>query len=235
MHNAAMLQRTANERLLTPEQLGRRSRSVWLIFAALAAVLIGTALYGAGIYGRLQAIAALEDQGQTDANLKVALLRAVLEGPRALPLLLADDQQVRDALASGQGEAVMGLDRKLQSLVAGTRASVLYVTGKNGIAIASSNWREPLSFVGNDYSFRDYFRRAMKRARRSISRLVMSATGRASIFPGGSGMLRLRLVSSSSRWSSISWNPTGAMRFGRPMLSTSTVSCSSPACRPGAL
>lgn len=162
MHNAAMLQRTANERFLTPEQLGRRSRSVWLVFAALAAILIGTALYGAGVYGRLQAIAALEDQGQTDANLKVALLRAVLEGPRALPLLLADDQQVRDALASGQGEAVMGLDRKLQSLVAGTRASVLYVTGKNGIAIASSNWQEPLSFVGNDYSFRDYFRRAME-------------------------------------------------------------------------
>lgn len=162
MHNVLMLQRTASERFLTPEQLGRRSRLVWLIFAVLAAILIGTALYGAGIYGRLQAIAALEDQGQTDANLKVALLRAVLEGPRALPLLLADDQQVRDALASGQGEAVMGLDRKLQSLVAGTRASVLYVTGKNGVAIASSNWQEPLSFVGNDYSFRDYFRRAME-------------------------------------------------------------------------
>lgn len=162
MHNVCMLQRTASEGLLTPEQLGRRSRSVWLIFAALAAVLIGTALYGAGIYGRLQAIAALEVQGQTDANLKVALLRAVLEGPRALPLLLADDQQVRNALSSEQNDAVVGLDRKLESLVAGTRASVLYVTGKNGIAIASSNWQEPLSFVGNDYSFRDYFRRAME-------------------------------------------------------------------------
>jgi two-component system C4-dicarboxylate transport sensor histidine kinase DctB len=162
MHNAAMLQRTTSERFLTPEQLGRRSRFVWLIFAGLAAVLIGTALYGAGIYGRLQAIAVLEDQGQTDANLKVALLRAVLEGPRALPLLLADDQQVRGALSSEQNDAVIGLDRKLESLVAGTRASVLYVTGKNGIAIASSNWQEPLSFVGNDYSFRDYFRRAME-------------------------------------------------------------------------
>jgi two-component system, NtrC family, C4-dicarboxylate transport sensor histidine kinase DctB len=162
MHNTPMLERAASKRFLTPQQLERRSRSAWLIFAALATLLIGTALYGAGLYGRLQAITALEDQGQTDANLKVALLRAVLEGPRALPLLLADDQQVRDALASGQGEAVMGLDRKLQSLVAGTRASVLYVTGKNGIAIASSNWQEPLSFVGNDYSFRDYFRRAME-------------------------------------------------------------------------
>ncbi len=162
MHNVAMLQLTASERFLTPEQLRRRARSFWLIFVALAAVLIGMALYGAGIYGRLQAIAALEDQGQTDANLKVALLRAVLEGPRALPLLLADDQQVREALSSERNDAVIGLDRKLESLVTGTRASVLYVTGKNGIAIASSNWQEPLSFVGNDYSFRDYFRRAME-------------------------------------------------------------------------
>src|SRR3954470_23852068 len=116
MHNVAMLQLTASERFLTPEQLRRRARSFWLIFVALAAVLIGMALYGAGIYGRLQAIAALEDQGQTDANLKVALLRAVLEGPRALPLLLADDQQVRDALSSERNDAVIGLDRKLESL-----------------------------------------------------------------------------------------------------------------------
>ncbi len=26
----------------------------------------------------------------------------------------------------------------------------------------SSNWREPISFVGNDYAFRDYFRKAME-------------------------------------------------------------------------
>ncbi|MCQ1800089.1 ATP-binding protein, partial [Neorhizobium galegae] len=49
-----------------------------------------------------------------------------------------------------------------EGLVAGTNASVLYVTGRDGIAVASSNWREPLSFVGNDYSFREYFQRAME-------------------------------------------------------------------------
>jgi two-component system C4-dicarboxylate transport sensor histidine kinase DctB len=162
MHNAVMLQRTTAERFLSPEQLGRRSRLVWLISATLSAILIAAALYGASIYGRLQAIEALESQGRTDANLKVALLRAVLEGPRALPLLLADDHQVRDALSSRQSDAVIALDQKLEGLVAGTHASVLYVTVRDGVAIASSNWQEPLSFVGNDYSFRDYFRRAME-------------------------------------------------------------------------
>ncbi|MBB3427137.1 two-component system C4-dicarboxylate transport sensor histidine kinase DctB [Rhizobium sp. BK312] len=162
MHNAAMLQRPANERFLTPEQLGRRSRRVWLVFAFLSAAVIAAGLYGANFYGRLSAIETLQRQGHTDANLKVALLRAVLERPRALPLLLADDQQVRDALAEKHIDDVVALDRKLESLVSGTSASVLYVTGKDGVAMASSNWREPLSFVGNDYSFRDYFRKAME-------------------------------------------------------------------------
>jgi two-component system C4-dicarboxylate transport sensor histidine kinase DctB len=31
------------------------------------------------------------------------------------------------------------------------------------LAISSSNWREPISFVGNDYTFREYFTRAMQK------------------------------------------------------------------------
>ena len=162
MHNMAMLQRAATDRLLTPEQLSRRSRRVWLAFAFLCAAIIGVALYGASFYGRVSAIEALQRQAHTDANLKVALLRAVLERPRALPLLLADDQQVREALAGRRIDDIVALDRKLENLVSGTSASVLYVIGKDGVTMASSNWREPLSFVGNDYSFRDYFSKAME-------------------------------------------------------------------------
>ncbi|WP_105435648.1 sensor histidine kinase [Neorhizobium tomejilense] len=134
----------------------------WPAFAFAAAAILISALYAAGLYGRSSAIGALLDQGRADANLKVALLRAVLERPRALPLLLAEDQQVVGALASRNVQSVGALDRKLEGLVAGTHASVLYVTGRDGIAVASSNWREPLSFVGNDYSFREYFQRAME-------------------------------------------------------------------------
>ncbi len=138
------------------------ARSTWPVFGLAATALLISALYAAGHYGRSSAVAALIAQGHADANLKVALLRAVLERPRALPLLLAEDQQVVGALASRDAEAVDTLDRKLEGLVAGTHASVLYVTGRDGIAVASSNWREPLSFVGNDYSFREYFQRAME-------------------------------------------------------------------------
>lgn len=137
-------------------------KKTWLVFAVAAAAILMVSMAAASLYGRNAAIATLMNQGRTDANLKVALLRAVLERPRALPLLLAQDQEVLAALSARNGDAVAMLDRKLERLVAETNASVIYVVGPDGIAIASSNWREPLSFVGNDYSFREYFRRAME-------------------------------------------------------------------------
>ncbi|MEW6630373.1 MAG: ATP-binding protein [Pseudomonadota bacterium] len=157
-----MLQRPAAALSPTPELLARRARRAWLLFAAIALAIIMAALYAAGLYGRSTQIEALAAQGRTDANLKVALLRAVLENPRALPLLLSEDQQVHDALTQRSPAAIDVLNRKLEGLVSGTKASVLYVTGTDGLAIASSNWREPASFVGNDYGFRAYFSAAMQ-------------------------------------------------------------------------
>ncbi|MER8964680.1 sensor histidine kinase [Mesorhizobium sp. M0808] len=157
-----MLQRPAGALSSTPEQLARRARRAWLLFAAVALLIVTAALYGAGLYGRTAEVETLAAQGRTDANLKVALLRAVLESPRALPLLLSADQQVRDALTQKNAAAIDVLNRKLEGLVSGTKASVLYVIGTDGLAIASSNWREPISFVGNDYRFRDYFSGAMQ-------------------------------------------------------------------------
>lgn len=157
-----MLQCPAAALLSTPELLAGRARRVWFLFTAVALLIVLAALYGAGLYGRSTEIEALAAQGRTDANLKVALLRAVLENPRALPLLLSEDQQVNDALLQRSLAAIDVLNRKLEGLVSGTKASVLYVTGTDGFAIASSNWREPTSFVGNDYGFRAYFSSAMQ-------------------------------------------------------------------------
>ncbi|MBB3318472.1 two-component system C4-dicarboxylate transport sensor histidine kinase DctB [Rhizobium sp. BK181] len=144
------------------DRVRRRARRLWILFASISAVLIVAVLFGAEAYGRRSAIDAIAGQGRTDASLKVALLNAVLERPRALPLLLAEDQQVLDGLSSKGSDAIDILNRKLERLVTGTQAAVLYVIGPNGIAVSSSNWREPVSFVGNDYTFRDYFTKAME-------------------------------------------------------------------------
>ncbi len=146
----------------TPAELFRASRRQWFAFAVTLLVVTLAALYAAGLYGRASALADLEEQGRTDASLKVALLRAVLERPRALPFLLSRDRDVEDALRDAGPVKREFLDRKLEELVAGTSAAVIYVIDPKGLAISASNWREPTSFVGNDYSFRAYFSRAMK-------------------------------------------------------------------------
>lgn len=142
--------------------VSRSTRRQWLAFAALLFTLSLGALYAAGLYGRATALSSLEEQGRTEANLKVALLRAVLERPRALPFLLSRDRDVVDALTNTVAGKRDFLDRKLEELVTGTSAAVIYVIDAKGVAVSASNWREPTSFVGNDYSFRAYFSRAMK-------------------------------------------------------------------------
>jgi two-component system C4-dicarboxylate transport sensor histidine kinase DctB len=141
--------------------LHRATRRQWAVFTAAVFALAFAALYTAGLYGRATALSALEEQGRTEANLKVALLQAVLERPRALPFLLSRDRDVTEALAGVDAARRSRLDRKLEDLVAGTNAAVIYLIDATGVAIAASNWREPTSFVGNDYSFRAYFSRAM--------------------------------------------------------------------------
>ncbi|WP_119255104.1 sensor histidine kinase [Shinella zoogloeoides] len=150
---------TANR---TAADLSRSTRRQWLVFTVLLLALSLGALHAAGVYGRSSALSMLEEQGRTEANLKVALLRAVLERPRALPFLLSRDRDVTDALTDNAQAKRRFLDRKLEELVAGTSAAVIYVIDASGIAISASNWREPTSFVGNDYTFRAYFSRAMQ-------------------------------------------------------------------------
>ncbi|SMF18598.1 two-component system, NtrC family, C4-dicarboxylate transport sensor histidine kinase DctB [Xaviernesmea oryzae] len=144
------------------KELVRRARRSWIAFALAALALCALTLYVVGVYARGSALSALEVQGRTDANLKVALLRAVLERPRALPLLLSHDRDVAEALSDASPQKREALSRKLEDLVAGTNASVLYVVGPDGITISASNWREATSFVGNDYAFRSYFSGAMQ-------------------------------------------------------------------------
>jgi two-component system C4-dicarboxylate transport sensor histidine kinase DctB len=146
----------------TAADLSRTARRQWIAFALALLLITIAALHAAGVYGRSAALSALEEQGQADASLKVALLRAVLERPRALPFLLSRDRDVTEALAGSDSAPRSFLDRKLEELVAGTSAAVIYVIDTKGVAISASNWREPTSFVGNDYSFRAYFSRAMK-------------------------------------------------------------------------
>ncbi len=132
----------------------------WAIFLAMSLVLL-TGLVGfTGAVVERRAVAELARQAQSSAALHAAVLRSELAKHRSLPFVLAQDPDVAATLHSADPGGVDALNRKLETLSAGTRAAVIYVLNARGMTIAASNWREPTSFVGSDYSFRPYFKDA---------------------------------------------------------------------------
>lgn len=137
--------------------MGERRIIGWL----MAALLLGG--LSAFIAGRIVTISEtdrLVAATAADARLRAALLASEIARFRLLPLAMADDRDVADALSGGATDV---LDRKLERLARRTGAAVIYLIGRQGRAIASSNWRTRASFVGNDYLFRRYYRDALAR------------------------------------------------------------------------
>lgn len=154
-HNKAMTEnRTLNSRA--------RRQAQWLALAGLWLLVSLGVLLVADDIARNQALRKAGSEAATDAELKIALLNVALERPRAIPLVLSGDPDIAAALDGGGPPALDRLNKKLEGLIEGTQASVIYVTGPTGLTIASSNWREADSFVGSNYAFREYFRQAMK-------------------------------------------------------------------------
>ncbi|MGO4448457.1 ATP-binding protein [Phyllobacterium sp. TAF24] len=132
-----------------------------LIYGALAVFLILGALLAANDYGRNRAYQTLETRATSAAELNAVLLRTVLEKQRSLPFVLSQDRDLISALTSRSESMLHLVDRKLESLIEGTHASVIYLLDAKGTALSASNWQEPTSFVGIDYSFRPYYLRAL--------------------------------------------------------------------------
>jgi len=127
---------------------------LWVVFALLVVAVAAVAFSVAADIGRSRAIATTRGQADDAGTLALAVLRGELEKQRALPVILARDPDVRQALGNSDKHA---LDIKLEAIARETHTAVIYVLDRTGLAIAASNWREPTSFVGSDYAFRDYF------------------------------------------------------------------------------
>ena len=135
----------------------------WLAFGGLAIILLAAGNWAAGRLGRSQALAERAETAATGGKLYVSALRSELEKQRSLPFVLAQDADVRAVLMQHpDGTDLQRLDEKLNVLSAGTRAAVIYLLNAQGVAVAASNWREPTSFIGSDYSFRPYFQDALR-------------------------------------------------------------------------
>ncbi|MEI4487408.1 ATP-binding protein [Frigidibacter sp. MR17.14] len=137
-------------------RLPPRRRFVLRLGLCLAALVLLGAVFAAA---RGQALVRLGAQTEAAARIRALALDSILAKQRAVAAILADDREVIAAL--GARETGAAVSRKLERVQAETQSTVIYLLDDQGRAISASNFDEPGSFVGQDYSFRDYFRAAM--------------------------------------------------------------------------
>lgn len=116
------------------------------------------------IAGRIadgQAAGELRDGALAALPLAAGTLTGEIEKQRLVPLVLARDDAVRDALRRAGKVEETALDAKLKAIAGDASASAIYVIDTAGIALSASNAGQPDSFVGIDYNFRHYFTDAM--------------------------------------------------------------------------
>ncbi|WP_246675183.1 sensor histidine kinase [Mesorhizobium sp. B2-3-4] len=142
------------------DAVARLREGRWLLLAIAFAVLAG-AVAIAGRIAAGQAAGDLRDGALAALPLAAGTLTGEIEKQRLVPLVLARDDAVRDALRRAGKVEETALNAKLKAIAGDASASAIYVIDTAGIAISASNAGQPDSFVGIDYNFRHYFTDAM--------------------------------------------------------------------------
>ncbi|MEN9060534.1 cache domain-containing protein [Ponticoccus litoralis] len=136
----------------------RRHRAFWPCLV-LAAVLVAG---GAGLAAWQVAKAGLAERVDRALVLTARTLEAEIERYSYLPLVALEDPRIRAAVTYPQSaERIATANRALEVAARQSGADELYLLDETGTALASSNWRDDTSFVGENYAFRPYFTDAM--------------------------------------------------------------------------
>lgn len=138
-----------------------------VILIVLSAVAIVLATFLAWDLGRRNQLQELKDQAADDLSLNSNRVLAEIERYRNLPFVLGQDERIqrlldtrRDPTGHGRRGLVHAANTYLETVNHSPKSDQFFVVNEVGTAIASSNWRDAKSFVGQSYKFRPYFRDA---------------------------------------------------------------------------
>ena len=133
---------------------------LWLLPALGFCIAAGLAAYhwSYSVSARSQAAAASRNLAAVSAAISSVLVRH-----EALPRMLALDPRLAAALAAPRSTTVVEATNAYLAEIAkrGDLLAAFLIDGK-GNTIAASNWDQPVSFVGQNYAFRPYFRDALE-------------------------------------------------------------------------
>ena len=166
-------------KLLSAETLQRWQRhrlvTVLLIVLFSALVLWQTAYWTTRI-----ASDEIRNRSQNTLQLVVANLEAELRRFQALPELVSAEPDLIAVLEGSQDNHLLNLE--LERINSVLDSSDIYLMNPDGLTIAASNWRSPLTFINRNFKFRPYFQDAMADQRGSFFGLGTTSKERGYFF-----------------------------------------------------
>lgn len=129
------------------------------------AMLVVTCIAPFVVYDLANGVATgtLESQLQRSLVLTNRAIETEIERFRYLPVVVGEDARIRAIAGQERSEtALAAANTYLETIVRQAGPTELYVLDAAGVTLAASNHATPESFVGQDYSFRPYFRNAMR-------------------------------------------------------------------------
>lgn len=143
----------------------RRLRANWYrsharaIVAAIAALSAALVIWQSWRLSEANALAEVRRIGDERLALYASTVDGALDRYRYLPFVLGLNADVRALV--GAGAPAERVNIYLETVNARAGSAALYVMNTRGDTVASSNWSLPQSFVGQNYAFRPYFKRAL--------------------------------------------------------------------------
>ncbi|QIG52631.1 sensor histidine kinase [Nordella sp. HKS 07] len=129
----------------------------------LLALAAATILIHGGAFATKAYFDQAASRGQTTLRLAVAVLRGQMSRYQALPALIADHYDIQALLAEPQNAALRAKANAYLKGINGLLASSdIYVIKPGGETIAASNHDGPVSFVGENFSYRPYYQDAIE-------------------------------------------------------------------------
>ena len=139
------------------------TRLKWFALAGLALLVLAAVVGLADRLAERRAVDGEKERLSAIAKLTASGYLRQVDKFRLVATTLSADPDVATLLNDRTGHAAARLNQRLASLTATLDASVIYLIEDGGMTIASSNWRQADSFVGQNYGFRTYFVEAMAR------------------------------------------------------------------------
>ena len=127
-----------------------------------AIVVLALALgFGAFRFSENRGVDALTERGRQRLDLYEASLEREIDKYAFFPATLGLERDVIELISKGGAARVAAVNRYLEQLSQRAGSLSIYVLDAEGHVIATSNWNKPDSFLGENLSYRPYFRDAI--------------------------------------------------------------------------